>query len=275
MRPARRSDFRAVPSVFSTPVDLSNLRDKIAIVTGGASGLGRATARALAEAGAEVVIADVDAEGGEAVAREIGGHFVAADVSDLEANRAMVAFARERCGGIDLAFLNAGVATGCGVGEDFELATYRRAMGINLDGVVFGTHAVLPALRERGRGAIVATASLAGLTAVPMEPLYAANKHAVVGLARSLGPSLALESIRFNAVCPGFTESALTAPIREGLEAAGFQLIPAEVIAETVVRLFALDVSGECWFVQQGREPAPFQFRNVPGPRPVPQQQEG
>jgi NAD(P)-dependent dehydrogenase (short-subunit alcohol dehydrogenase family) len=259
-----------VPSAFSTPADLSSLRDKVAIVTGGASGLGRATARALAEAGAEVVIADVNAEGGEAVAREVGGHFVATDVSDLDANRAMVAFARERCGGLDLAFLNAGVATGCGVGEDFDLATYRRAMGINLDGVVFGTHAVLPALRERGGGAIVATASLAGLTAVPMEPLYAANKHAVVGLARSLGPSLALEQIRFNAVCPGFAESALTEPIREGLEAAGFRLIPAEVVAETVVRLLALDASGECWFVQQGREPAPFQFRNVPGPRPVP-----
>jgi NAD(P)-dependent dehydrogenase (short-subunit alcohol dehydrogenase family) len=271
----RRSDFRAVPSAFSTLVDLSPLRDKVAIVTGGASGLGRATVRALAEAGAEVVIADVNAEGGEAIAREVGGHFVATDVADLDANRAMVAFAQERCGGVDLAFLNAGIATGCGVGEDFDVAAYRRAMGINLDGVVFGTHAVLPALRARGAGAIVATASLAGLTAVPMEPLYAANKHAVVGLARSLGPSLALEQIRFNAVCPGFAESALTAPIREGLEAAGFQLIPAEVVAETVVRLFALDVSGECWFVQQGREPAPFQFRNVPGPRPVPSSQEG
>jgi NAD(P)-dependent dehydrogenase (short-subunit alcohol dehydrogenase family) len=263
-----------VPSAFSTPVELSPVRDRVAIVTGGASGLGRATARALAEAGAEVVIADVNAEGGEAVAREIGGHFVATDVADLDANRAMVAFAQERCGRVDLAFLNAGVASGCGVGEDFDLASYRRAMGINLDGVVFGTHAVLPALRENAppaRGAIVATASLAGLTAVPMEPLYAANKHAVVGLARSLGPSLALEGIRFNAVCPGFAESALTAPIREGLEAAGFELIPAEVVAETVVRLFALDVAGECWFVQQGREPAPFQFRNVPGPRPVPE----
>lgn len=263
-------------SPFSTPADLSPLRDAVAIVTGGASGLGRATARALAEAGAEVVVADVDVEGGEAVAREVGGHFAETDVASLEANRAMVAFAQERCGRVDLAFLNAGVATGCGVGEDFDLATYRRAMGVNLDGVVFGTHAVLDVLRanDRPNRAIVATASLAGLTAVPMEPLYAANKHAVVGLARSLGPSLALEGIRFNAVCPGFAESALTAPIREGLEAAGFQLIPAEVVAETVVRLLALDVSGECWFVQQGREPAPFQFRNVPGPRPVPSSEE-
>jgi len=262
----------AMASAFAEAADLSPLRDRVALVTGGASGLGRATAVALAAAGAEVVVADVDVAAGEAVAAQVGGHFVATDVSDLEANRAMVAFVRERCGRLDLAHLNAGVTSGCGVGEDFDLAAYRRAMGVNLDGVVFGTHAVLAALRENdppNRGAIVATASLAGLAAVPMEPLYAANKHAVVGLTRSLGPSLALDGIRFNAVCPGFAESAMTAPIREGLEAAGFELIPAEVVAETVVLLLAGDASGECWFVQQGREPAPFQFRNVPGPRPI------
>lgn len=259
-------------SAFSSSVDLSPLRDRVALVTGGAGGLGRATALALAAAGAEVVVADVDAEGGALVAAQVGGHFVQTDVSDLEANRAMVAFVLERCGRLDFAHLNAGVTSGCGLGEDFDLAAYRRAMGVNLDGVVFGTHAVLAALRRNDapdRGAIVATASLAGLTAVPMEPLYAANKHGVVGLVRSLGPTLALEEIRVNAVCPGFAVSAMTAPIREGLEAAGFELIPAEVVAETVVRLFALDVTGECWFVQQGREPAPFQFRNVPGPRPT------
>jgi NAD(P)-dependent dehydrogenase (short-subunit alcohol dehydrogenase family) len=262
-----------VASAFSTLVDPSTLRDRVALVTGGASGLGKATALALAAAGAEVVVADLSDSAGEQVAAQVGGHFVATDVADLEANRAMVAFVLERCGRIDLAHLNAGVTSGCGLGEDFDLAAYRRAMGVNLDGVVFGTHAVLSALRRNDgpeRGAIVATASLAGLTAVPMEPIYAANKHAVVGLAGSLGPSLALEGIRFNAVCPGFAESAMTAPIREGLEAAGFRLIPAEVVAETVVRLFALDVAGECWFVQQGREPAPFQFRNVPGPRAAP-----
>ncbi|MGB2710498.1 MAG: SDR family NAD(P)-dependent oxidoreductase [Conexibacter sp.] len=257
-------------SAFGTPVDLSVLRDRVALVTGGAGGLGRATALQLAAAGAEVVIADVDEAGGEAVAAQVGGHFVATDVSDLDASRAAVAFARERCGRLDLAHLNAGVTSGCGVGEDFELAAYRRAMGVNLDGVVFGTHAVLAALRENEpprRGSIVATASLAGLTSVPLEPLYSANKHAVVGLARSLGPALAHEGIRYNAVCPGFAVSAMTASFAADLEAAGIPLIPAEVVAETVVRLFALDVTGECWFVQPGREPSAFAFRNIPGPR--------
>lgn len=257
-------------SAFTTAVDLASLRDRVALVTGGAGGLGRATALALADAGAEVVIADVDAAAGEQLAAQVGGHFVATDVSDLEQCRATVAFARERCGRLDLVHLNAGVTTGCGVGDDFDLARYRRALGVNLDGVVFGAHAALPALRANAgpaRGAIVATASLAGLTGVPLDPLYATGKHAVVGLVRSLGPALAAEGIRVNAVCPGFARSAMTDPFAADLEAAGIPLIPAEVVAETVVRLFALDVAGECWFVQPGREPAPFAFRNVPGPR--------
>jgi NAD(P)-dependent dehydrogenase (short-subunit alcohol dehydrogenase family) len=247
-----------------------DLRDKVALVTGGASGLGRATALALAEAGAVVVVADLDEGGAREVAGLVGGHAIATDVSDLEDNRAAVAYATEQAGGLDLAFLNAGVSSGCGVGEDFDLGLYRRAMGANLDGVVFGTHAVLPALKARGGGAIVATASLAGLTAVPFDPIYAANKHAVVGLARSLGPALAPDGVRFNAVCPGFAESRIIAPIREGLQAAGVDIIPAETVADAVLRLLAGDVSGECWLIQPHREPAAFAFRNVPGPGTAP-----
>lgn len=239
----------------------------VALVTGGAGGLGSATARALAGRGASVVVADVDEAGGEAIAAEIGGAFVRADVSDPAANRAMFDFATERHGGVDLVHLNAGVSSGIGLGEDFDVERYRQLMGVNLDGVVFGVHEALRALRARGGGAIVATASLAGLTAVPYDPLYAANKHAVVGLARSLGPALAVEGIRFNAVCPGFAESAIIGPIRESLIESGLPIIPAERVAETVVELFSGEMSGECWFVQAGRESEAFRFRNLPGPR--------
>ncbi|MCQ4079470.1 SDR family NAD(P)-dependent oxidoreductase [Streptomyces sp. RB6PN25] len=244
----------------------AQLHGKVAIVTGGASGLGRATALALAEAGAEVVVADLDETGARDVAELTGGHSRGCDVSDLAANRTLVDFAVERCGGVDIAFLNAGVATGCGIGDDFDPALYRRAMGANLDGVVFGAHAVLPALRARGGGAIVATASLAGLTGVPLDPLYSANKHAVVGLARSLGPALAPEGIRVNAICPGYAESKIVDPIRGMLSEQGVKLIPAEVVADTVLRIVTGDAAGECWFVQPGRDPQPFRFRNVPGP---------
>jgi len=246
---------------------LPGLDGKVALVTGGAGGLGAATARALTAQGVTVVVSDVDEAGGQAVAEEIGGHFIRTDVSDLEENFAAVAFVREQCGGLDLVYLNAGIATGCGLGDDFDLELYRRAMGVNIDGVVLGAHAALPALRERGGGSIVATASLAGLTSVPYEPIYAANKHAVVGLARSLGPSLALENIFFNAVCPGFAETNIIATTREGIIASGIPIIAPEKVADTVVELFASEAAGECWFVQAGREPAPFKFRGIPGPR--------
>jgi NAD(P)-dependent dehydrogenase (short-subunit alcohol dehydrogenase family) len=246
------------------------IEDRVALVTGGAGGLGRAVARALAERGARVVIADVDRDGGQEIAHELDGHFVATDVSDLEQCVRAVRDATARYGGLDLVHLNAGITSGCGLGEDFDPALYRRAMGINLDGVVFGLHAVLPALRARGGGAIVATASLAGLAAVPLDPLYAANKHAVVGLVRSLGPGLALEGIRVNAVCPGFAESAIIDPIREALASEGVPIIPAEQVAETVLTLFTGEMSGECWFVQAGRQSDAFAFRGIPGPRPTP-----
>ena len=242
----------------------------MALVTGGARGIGEATARALAEAGAEVIVADIEGPRAEAVARRIGGHAVACDVSDLDQNRAAVAVARERCGGLDLAVLNAGVTSGCTLGDDFDLELYRRAMGVNLDGVAFGTHAALPALRARGGGAIVATASLAGLVGMPLDPIYTANKHAVVGLTRALGPALATENVRFNAVCPGYADTPMVEPVRADLEAEGFSLLDAEVVADTVLRLLAGGGSGECWFVQPGRNPEPFRFRGVPGPRPTP-----
>jgi NAD(P)-dependent dehydrogenase (short-subunit alcohol dehydrogenase family) len=243
------------------------LRGKIALVTGAAGGLGRATAQALADAGATVVAADIDAAGARAVADEVGGHAVACDVADLDADRAAVAFAVERCGGLDLVHLNAGVGSGCGVGDDFDLALYRRAMGANLDGVVFGIHAALPALRARGGGAIVATSSLAGLTGVAYDPLYSANKHAVVGLVRSLGPVLAADGIRVNAICPGYAESAIIEPLRDTLAASGIAIIPAAQVADAVVELFAGEEAGECVVIQPGREPIPFAFRGVPGPR--------
>ena len=240
---------------------------KVAIVTGGAGGLGRASCEALAAAGARVLVVDIDEAGGAAFAESIGGEFFVADVADLGQNQAMVAAAVDRFGGVDLVYLNAGLASGFGVGEDFDAERYRRIMGVNLDGVVFGIHAALPALEARGGGAIVATASLAGLTSVPMDPLYSANKHAVVGLIRSLGPGLAERGIRVNAVCPGFAESRIIDPIRDGLTDAGIPIIPAESVAATVLELFAGEMSGEAWFVQPGRPAAAFGFRGIPGPR--------
>jgi NAD(P)-dependent dehydrogenase (short-subunit alcohol dehydrogenase family) len=104
----------------------SPFEGRSAVVTGGASGLGRATAQHLAAAGCRVVIADLDSERGGAVAEQIDGHYVRVDVSDAGQNERMVAAAEQHHGGLDYAFLNAGVSTGCGLGEGFDLELSRR-----------------------------------------------------------------------------------------------------------------------------------------------------
>ena len=248
---------------------MENLRDKVALLTGGAGGIGRATALQLAEAGAVVVVADWDEEAGRDVASQVDGRFFRVDVRSLEANQAMVEFVISECGGLDHVFLNAGVATGTWFGDDFDVELYRRAMAINLDGVAFGVQAALGALRARGGGSIVATASLAGLTGMPMDPVYTANKHAVVGLVRALAPALVGEGIRVNAVCPGFTKSALTEGLEEGIAEYNVPIMPASDIAAVVADLMGGDMAGEVWFVQPGRKGA-FEFRHVPGPRLTP-----
>lgn len=243
------------------------LKDKVAVVTGGSGGLGSATARLLASEGARIAVVDVDVKAGERLAHELNALFIAADVSELDQNVRMFDAVERHFGGVDLVHLNAGIASGCTLGDDFSLELYRRAMSINIDGVIFGAHAALPVLRRRGGGALVATASLAGLTGVPMDPIYAANKHAVVGLVRSLGPALEADGVRINAICPGFAESAIIEPIRDVIAASGVPIIPAEDVAAAVLELLDGTMSGECWYVQAGRDSEAFRFRNVPGHR--------
>jgi len=239
---------------------------QVALVTGAASGFGAEVSRQLVRRGDAVVLVDVDEQGGQAVAAELGAHFLRCDVSSYDEVVAVTAQAEQVHGGLDLVFLNAGVATGCGVDEDFDPIAYRRAMGVNLDGVVFGVHAALPALRRRGGGAIVATASMAGLTGAPFDPVYCANKHAVVGLVRALGPGLAPQGIRVNAFCPGFAETAIIGSIREVLDSGGIPIIPVDVAGRAVLQAFDSPDSGQAWLLQAGRPAEPYRFRGIPGP---------
>jgi NAD(P)-dependent dehydrogenase (short-subunit alcohol dehydrogenase family) len=240
---------------------------KVALVTGGANGIGAAVARRIATGGGRVVVADVDHDAGAGLAEEIDGLFVPCDVSDAADSDTAVAVACERLGRLDIVHLNAGVSTGCGIGDDFDPARYRRAMGVNLDGVVFGLHAAIPALAERGGGDVVVTASLAGLVGMPVDPVYTANKHAVVGLVRSIGQSLLGDGVRVNALCPGFTDTAILGELREQLAEMGMPIIAVEHVVDAFESILAAGRSGECWFVQAGRPAEPFLFRNVPGPR--------
>lgn len=240
---------------------------RVALVTGGASGFGAEVARQLARRGDEVVLCDIDEAGGRAVAGGLGATFLRCDVTSYEQVLATTEQAERVHGGLDLVFLNAGIATGCGVAEDFDVGRYRRAMAVNVDGVVFGVHAATPALRRRGGGSIVATASLAGLTSVPFDPVYGANKHAVVGLVRALGPTLAPQGIRVNAFCPGFAETPILAELREHLVATGVPIIALDAAGRAVLEVFDSAGSGQAFLLQAGRELMVYKFRGVPGPR--------
>ncbi len=237
-----------------------------ALITGGASGFGTEVARQLVRRGDQVVLCDIDEAGGQAVADELGARFLRCDVSDFDEVVAVTEQAESLLGGLDMVFLNAGISTGCSLGEDFDVATYRRAMGVNLDGVVFGVHAAIPALRRRGGGSIVATASMAGVTGTPFDPVYGANKHAVVGLVRALGPALAPQGIRVNAFCPGFAETKIITDIREHLSSSGTPIIPVEKAGESVLAAFDSSETGQAWLLQAGRDVMVYTFRGIPGP---------
>jgi NAD(P)-dependent dehydrogenase (short-subunit alcohol dehydrogenase family) len=209
------------------------------LITGGRGGLGLAFAEALADA--------------EITALDLADGF---DVGDPGAWRRLE-------GDFDAAFLNAGITTG---EADVALLTdeqYVRALRANVDGVVYGTRELAARLMPRG-GSIVATASLSGLVATPMDPIYALTKHAVVGFVRSVAPQLAERGIRINALCPGFTDTPIVA--NEVRELIDVPLIQPSFVAEAALQALHDEETGRAWVVQPNRI-VPFRFPNVPGPR--------
>ena len=234
----------------------------LALVTGGGSGIGRAIVERLATDGADVVVVDVDEVSAQRSAKAVDGRAAAADVGDPAEWERLAA----TIDALDVACLNAGVVTDEGDIDDVSDEAYRRIMRVNVDGVVFGLRALVPALEQNG-GSVVVTASLAGLTPMSSDPIYAATKHFLIGLVRSVAPPLALRGVRVNAVCPGIVDTPLIGEGKQRLEAAGFPLLQAEDVAEAVARALASGETGQAWVVQPGREPEPYRFSGVPGPR--------
>ncbi|TDC09933.1 SDR family NAD(P)-dependent oxidoreductase [Nonomuraea longispora] len=237
----------------------------VALITGAASGIGAAVARRLAAGGVKCVLVDRDGEGAERLGKEVGGVWLEADVSHEEASLEAVALAERQYGRLDLVHLNAGVSGRVDL-TDFDAERYRQVVGVNVDGVVFGVRAGVPLLARSGGGAIVATASLAGLVAFSGDPVYTMTKHAVVGLVRALAEPLAARNIRIGAVCPGFTDTPLVAETREMFVNAGFPLLTADDVAAAVESAFYAETPGTLLIVQPGRQPVPYRYAGVPGP---------
>jgi NAD(P)-dependent dehydrogenase (short-subunit alcohol dehydrogenase family) len=200
------------------------------------------------------------------VAEALGGVAVRADVS-RPADWVAVVDAVRSLGGVDAVYLNAGVTTLEGDITALTDDQYRRILAVNVDGVAFGARALVPELIARGGGALVATASLAGLVAFAADPIYAMTKHAVVGLVRALALRLADQGITVNAVCPGLVDTPLVDDVRDALAAASFPLIAPEAVAEAVLGCVLGQGTGQAVVVQAGREPTPFRFSRPPGPR--------
>ncbi|MBD0339234.1 MAG: SDR family oxidoreductase [Thermoleophilia bacterium] len=212
-----------------------------ALVTGAAGGIGGAIVRRLEQEGYEVLATDV----------------AELDVSDPAA--------WEDLPQVDVACLNAGVVTGTSSIAELTNEQYRRILGANVDGVVYGVRALARTMAPGSR--IVVTASLGGLVGIPSDPIYSATKHFVVGLVRSIAPELAGRGIAIDAVCPGIVDTTMIADSRAALEGAGFPLLAPDDVAEAVVAALGDDETGQAWVVQPGREPLKYRFPGVPGPR--------
>jgi NAD(P)-dependent dehydrogenase (short-subunit alcohol dehydrogenase family) len=217
---------------------LSSFRS--ALVTGGRSGIGAATVAALERDGVEVQVLDI-----------VDGF----DVSDARAWDAV--------GAVDLACLNAGVTTRMGDVEGGDVATltdeqYRRILGVNVDGVVYGVRRLAQVMDS---GAIVVTASLAGLTTIEIDPVYGGTKHFVVGFVRSVAKQLRERGITINAVCPAIVDTPLLGERgAERVRAAGYELLTPDNVATAILKAARSGETGRAWPVIPGRPVEPHEF---------------
>ncbi|NBC22925.1 MAG: SDR family NAD(P)-dependent oxidoreductase [Gammaproteobacteria bacterium] len=229
---------------------------RVALITGAASGIGAAVARALGAAGARLALVDVNDAAGRALAEELDALYLHADVSRREDWQQALARCAETLGPPDFAHLNAGVMSvpadqAPPAFEDLPERNLRRIVDVNLLGVAHGLQTLLPLMRGRD-GAVCVTASMVGLVPLPLDPMYAATKHALVGLVRSVAAT-SPAGLRINAICPGGVDTPI---VPEALRAAGMALMPVAELAGDVLNLLARGDNGEILLCRGGDVPA-------------------
>jgi NAD(P)-dependent dehydrogenase (short-subunit alcohol dehydrogenase family) len=188
------------------------LAGKVAIVTGGASGIGAATAQLFAEEGAQVVVADVDVERGESLAAGLGAAvaFKQTDVADTDQVQELVDFAVARFGGLDVMVNNAGISSSFRRFLRNDLSDFERVMAVNLFGVMVGSQRAARHMSEHGGGSIINTSSIGGLTGGGPPVVYRTSKAAIIQFSRSIATDLAEYGIRVNCIAPGHIETGIT-----------------------------------------------------------------
>jgi NAD(P)-dependent dehydrogenase (short-subunit alcohol dehydrogenase family) len=250
-------------------VDITN---KVALVTGAGSGIGRASALRLAREGAAVAVVDLNEDGARDTVAQIeasGGKaaFVSADVTSEADVCAMIAFAEETFGGLDILHNNAGIITREPRYPEGDSAAWSRMLDINLRGVILGTQYGIRAMRKRGGGAIVNTASMAGIgVGFPPNPVYAASKGGVVLFTASMAPLATEANIRVNCVCPGVVDTPMLRVASEAVSneeraatssrLSSLPILAPEEIADAVVSLIKDDsLAGRALMVRNGMAP--------------------
>jgi NAD(P)-dependent dehydrogenase (short-subunit alcohol dehydrogenase family) len=218
---------------------MDRLTGKVAAITGGASGIGAGTVRRFVEEGAQVLIADLDAARGEALAAELGpaAAFLRTDVSREEDVAAMIAETTDRFGRLDVLFGNAGFGGALGPIESTSVEDYDLTMDVLLKSVFLGMKHAAPVMKAQGSGSIISTASVAGLRAGFAPHLYSVAKSAVIHLTRTVALELGEHGIRVNAICPGFIATPLAAGRPDADESQIDQMRAAGAAAQVLGRV--------------------------------------